>query len=117
MSFSEDFSETFSTLFADSSLRYMQPNVFISTPMPEQRHAETVVRRLLRTRGHSLDPVQQRAHQAAAVICSAFANSESVRMDSGISNRGHQPARVKSVASRLARRILNQISSRIFRPG
>lgn len=113
----------FSTLFRDPSERKKSVSCNADLRVPEQRHAEAVMRRLLRGQRSSAEPLQERVHEAAAVIGRILTGNESDLFAGSLSEVGRRsersavdfPAvccsrRKRSIAARLARRVVQSIT-------
>lgn len=96
-------------MFLQSSLRMVAAPSFPDGVRPELRHAEAVVRRMLRAGSRHGDPIRNRIQQAANVVGTALHQTESTRSDAA-ADQNSRPVRDRSaLAARLARRILHQI--------
>ncbi|MCA9036260.1 MAG: hypothetical protein KDA91_14085 [Planctomycetaceae bacterium] len=104
MAQASDLTGEFSTFFVGAN----KERAFAGHDHLELRHAETVIRRMLRSSTSVADPVRQRVHEAARILNKALVETESVRLSDvhSIDTR----RRYRSTSFRLARRFLRQLS-------
>ena len=112
---SSEFTGALSTFFVARNKISSDRTSYLEIPNVELRHAEAVIRRMLRRSSHVNDPVCQRVNDAANVIRTALLDTESVRISDLPKSRPSLRGDGRSPAYRLARRIINRIS-RACRP-
>lgn len=117
----------FSTLFMNHCRPGSNSQAEAGLPVPELRHAEAVLRRMLRRRGEATEPVTERVRQAAAVISNGLLRTESMVLSGCVPdgrNRTHAvsdgprsgiveiqcASRRRHIATRLAKRVMQSMT-------
>ena len=122
----------FSTLFMNQFRRKPNTHPDVELPVPELRHAEAVLRRMLRRQGETTEPVTERVQQAAAVISNGLLRTESMVLSGCVPDGKNRTrsvsdgprsgigeiqcaSRRRHIASRLAKRVVQSMTRSVSR--